>query len=236
MTEEALVPWILRRLGAPLWKIELTKEHIEDAISQAKHWFAAKKGLQKMIEIPVHTSQTEYLLPDQVDTVLDIALYDRWNDMALIFSPYLLLDEKVPYDVFATPQSLGLYSSFLQTLQYVEMAKRILGADPSWQQDGRYLYIFPTPRTEARANLLYKTTQFSIGELGERDHLMVKKYALAQAMKDLGWVRNKYDAFPSAEGDRTLNGDKLLEEAKDMIEKLDEEIILSGYPMGFLVG
>jgi hypothetical protein len=236
LDEEQLVVWILRRLGAPMWKVELTREHIEEAVTSAKNWFAANKGVQRMMEISVHAGQPEYLLADWVDTVLEIALYERASDVSLIFSPYLLLDEKVPYDVFATPQSLGLYSSFLQTMQYVEMAKRILGADPSWRQDGRYLFLSPTPVSEAKANLLYKSSVFRLTELDQRDHKYVRDYSLALAMRDLAMVRGKYDGFPAAEGDRRLNWEQLQEQANKMIESLDEKILQAGYPMGFLTG
>lgn len=236
MNEEQLQAWILRRLGAPLLKVELTAEHLKDAITDAKRWFSAKKGVQKQQTLNVQSGQNEYTLPDEVDTVTDIAFAASPLDLSMIFSPYILQGDKVPYDVFAAPQSAGLYSSFTQTLQYVETAKRILGAEPDWRQEGRKLYIFPVPKDNFSIQYNFKSHDFTIEQLNERDFDLVKRYSLARAKQDLGQIRTKYDSYPTAQGSVQLNGSQLLQEAQTEFEKLDEEISLSGYPMGFIVG
>lgn len=236
MPNEELKAWILRRLGSPLLKVELTNEHLEDAVEEARRWFAAKKGVKKSTNLNFYSGQPDYDLPDEVDTVLDVVFPESAADLTLIFSPYLMIDEKVPYDVFAAPNSAGLYSTFTQTLQFVEMAKRILGADAMWLQEGRKLWLFPTPRSAGRIGLDYTSRVFATESLSERDHDMLKRYALALAKTDLGHIRRKYSNFPGAQGPVELDGQSLLDEAKDEIEKLNEEIALSGYPMPFIVG
>ena len=233
---DTFTDWILRRLGAPFFKVELTCEHIHEAIEEAIRWFAAKKGAFKFGEIQIQPGRVEYQLADEVDIVLDVAFSAPQSDISLIFSPYLLLDEKVPYDVFAAPQSIGLYSSYVQTLQYIETAKRILGAELDWEQRGRCLFVSPTPKQALKAILEVKSSKFNYNELPERDAYLIRQYALAWAMRDLGMVRGKFSSFPGAQGDQTLNADYLLTEAKDMFEKLNEEIMLSGYPMKFTTG
>jgi hypothetical protein len=236
MDEAALKQWILRRLGSPFLKVELTDDHLKDAIENARRWFSAKKGYKVQAIINIQAGQTEYDLPDSIDSVTDIAFPMPAMDISLVFAPFTMLDDKVPYDVFAAPNSGGLYSSLVQTLQYVETAKRILGAEPDWRQDGRKLYIFPIPKYVAGMRVEGKAGTFTIEQLSERDHDILKRYALAWAKHDLGRVRSKYDSFPTAQGNATLDGDKLLEEARTEMEALDEELALSGFPMGFLVG
>lgn len=237
MNESELMQWILRRLGAPFLKVELTELNLRDAIESARRWFAAKKGIQKTAPLQVQAGQTEYLLPDGIETVEDVAFMTPAMDISLVFSPFTLIDDKVPYDVFAAPHSIGLYSSYTQTLQYVETAKRILGAEPDWRQEGRMLYIFPIPKSSATILLNYKSSQITIEQLGERDHDLLKRYALACAKEDVGRVRSKYaSGFPTAQGHEQLDGERLLEEAAATKEALDEEIALSGFPMGFMTG
>lgn len=236
MDREAMSKWLLRRLGAPIFCVELTQEHLDDAIEDAVRWFAAKKGLFKFGSLQAASGRPDYPLPDEVDVVLNVAFTASASDLSLLVSPYLMLDEKIPYDVFAAPQSVGLYSSYTQTLQYIETAKRIMNADTSWEQHGRCLLLMPTPKRDGTVIYEYKTSVFSIDQLGERDHYLIKRYALAQAMMDLGLIRGKFNAFPTAQGEQTLNGDKLVEEAREMFEKLNEEIMLSAMPMGFLTG
>lgn len=237
MTAVELRQWILRRLGAPILKVELTECHLDDVVDEARHWFNAKKGVIKRALMRLIPNQSEYPLPDEMDTVTEVVFPSQPFDFSMIFSPFILLDEKVPYDVFAAPFSAGLYSTFTQTLQYVEMAKRIVGAEQEWRQENRTLVLAPMPKDPSHAIFIYyKTGVAEIEQLNERDHDLLKRYALALAKRDLGRIRSKYDSFPTAAGSTSLDGERLLSEADAEIEKLEEEISQSGYPMGFLTG
>lgn len=233
---EELKQWILRRLGAPFLKVELCEDHLDDEVKQALQWFAAKKGMVKQMVIPVNSGQTEYPLPDEVDTVLDVAFPVPPMDISMIFSPFILVDEKVPYDVFAAPSSVGLYSSFTQTLQYIEVAKRILGAESEWLQKDRVLHLWPLPKDQAAVIIDYKPCFVYLDQLNARDYDIVKRYALAEAKLDLGRIRSKYAEYPTAHGTTTLDGERLLEEATSEIEALNEELAQSAYAMGFVTG
>lgn len=237
MTVEELKKWILRRLGAPILKVELTECHLDDVVDEARHWFNAKKGVIKRAFMRLTPNQNEYPLPDEMDTVVEVVFTSQPFDFSMIYSPFILLDEKVPYDVFAAPFSAGLYSTFTQTLQYVEMAKRIVGAEQEWRQENRNLIIFPIPKDPSNALFVYyKTGIQEIEQLNERDHDLLRRYALALAKRDLGRIRSKYDSLPTAAGATTLDGNTLLSEYEADMERLEEEISQSGYPMGFLTG
>jgi hypothetical protein len=236
MDEEQLRGWILRRLGAPLWKVELTDDHLNDEIEFAKRWFSAKKGVKKLWNMPLYASVPVYELPKTVDVVLDVSFPVNPMDISLVFSPYILQNEKVPYDVFAAPSAAGIYSSYTQTVQYIEMAKRILNAEPDWRQEDRLLYVFPIPRCGGWAAVEYKTHDFTIEQLTERDHDLLKRYALAKAKLDLVTIRGKYGEFAGAQGPTTLNWQQLYTEATAEIELLEKEISQSAYPMGFMHG
>lgn len=236
MNEAQLQQWILRRLGAPFWKVELTGDHLDDACEQARRWFSAKKGVKRQYNQIVYTGIPEYKLPDYVDTVLDVAFQVAPMDISLVFSPYILQDEKVPYDVFAAPSSIGIYSSYTQTMQYIETAKRILNAEADWRQEDRNLLIFPVPKSTSTLIIDYKSHDFTIEQLSERDHDLVKRWALAYSKQQVARVRTKYAEFPGAQGSTQLDGDRLFAEAEKELEKLEDEIYKSAYPMGFVVG
>ena len=236
MDREQLKDWVLRQLGAPVVKVQLTCEQLEDFVDDAQRWFSAKKGVKKRAVIPLQAGKQEYELDEQVDTVIDVNFPVPPLDLSLIFSPFILLDEKVPYDVFAAPSSAGLYSSFVQAIQSVQMSKRILGAETDWRQEGRTLYIFPNPSASTAMFIEFKSNCFTIEQLNERDHDLVKRYSLAKAKEILGLIRSTYSQFPTAQGTVTLNGAALLEQAQREREQLEEEISLSGFPMGFMKG
>lgn len=222
-------------MGAPQWKVEATEDQLEDCVEDAKRWFSAKKGVKKQMFMAVNSGQSDYLLPDYADTVLDVAFPVPAMDLSLIFAPFMLIDEKVPYDVFAAPGSAGLYSTFTQTLQYVEMAKRILGAEADWRQEGRMLLLFPRPQRAGTVIVDFKANIVTIDQLNERDHDLVKRFALARTREIVGGLRTKYE-FSGAQGATKNDGEKQLEVAEKEFEKLEEEISLSAFPMGFLVG
>jgi len=236
MDEDALRQWILRRLGGLVHKVELCEEHVTDAVENARRWFAAKKGQRKFFTVYGLPNVVEYDLDCDIDRVIDVVFTAQKLDLSLIFSPFTLLEEKIPYDVFASGGSGGLYSSYVQSLQYVEMAKRILGAELEWYQEGQKLFIAPVP-ADARLMLVEaKLHSVQIECLSERDHDLVKRFALASAREDLAWIRGKFDSYPGAQGTISLDGDRLAEAARAEKELLNEEISASGYPMGFLTG
>lgn len=237
MNEAQLKQWILRRLGAPFWKVELSDDHLNDSVEFARRWFSAKKGVRRLVNLPQYTNTPVYELPDVVDIVLDVSFEVSPMDISLVFSPYILQNEKVPYDVFAAPSAAGIYSSYTQTVQYIEMAKRILNAEPDWRQEGRLLYVFPVPKRNGYIAVEYKSHDFTIEHLDERDHDLVKRYALAKAKLDLVEVRNKYTEFPGAQGPTNMNWAQLYAEATAEIEALEKEIYQSAMVyQGFLHG
>jgi hypothetical protein len=240
MTEQELRRWILRRLGAPVLKVELQDAHLDDAVAEAKRWFAAKKGVERDTTIDLVDSQVEYDVPEDCDAVIDVSIQASTFDAALVFTPNILADEKVPYSVFAAPQSAGLYSSFVQSLQYLEMAKRVINAEQNWLYfpQKKKLYVWPSQRRgQLKAIIEYKSNINTIEQLTERDHDLVKRFALAWAKRDLGMIRSKYPAgMPTAQGQTPLNGQDLLQQAQQEFEKLEQEIIDSAYPMPWVTG
>ena len=51
------------------------------------------------------------------------------------------------------------------------------------------------------------------------------RWALAEAMETLGNIRTKHDSYPTVGGDRGMNGDALLAEARERKEKLDLQVL-----------
>lgn len=225
-------------MGAPMIKVELTKEHLCDAIETAIRWFTAKKGVTKLATIGVNCGRTTYDLPDDVDTVTDVVFTSGFTDISL--EPYMWADVHVPYGygygAGGGTATSGTYSTLTQVMQYNEMAKRILGAEPDWRQEGRMLFIFPIPASARGVMIEYKSNCVDVQQLNERDHDLVKRYALMWVKQLVGRVRSKYESLPSAQGSVTMDGAALLDESRTEKELLEEEISQSAYPMHFFTG
>ena len=107
------------------------------------------------------------------DAVLDVVFQVNPLDLSLIFAPNIFADEQVPYNVFAAPGSAGMYSSFVQALQYIETAKRILGTENNWiyYPYKKKLIILPNPKSSGFLLIEYKSNLLiAIENLPERDH------------------------------------------------------------------
>ena len=228
--------WILRKLGAPILKVELTDAQLDDAIEDAVRWFAAKKGVDKILTISLVSGQSEYPLPSDADEVLDVIATEQQVDFASVFFPTMgLLDGDIPFNLYGSA-SLGVTSNYVQVLQYLETLKRVLGSEMEWFVENGKLVIVPPP-SGGSAVIRYSTSDIkSLKALSERDYDLVRKYSYANALETLGRVRSKYAEYPTAQGSVSLDGERLLEEANTLREKLEEEISDSAYPMGFLTG
>lgn len=236
MDEAALKQWIVRRLGGPVACVELDEAHLDDAVDEAIRWFSAKKGIDECMTIDLFAGQVEYQMPEECDAVIDVSFQVSPLDISLIFAPHIIADEKIPYNAFAAPSSVGLYSSFVQSLQYVEMAKRILNAERNWiyfPHPKNFLLLLPNPKGGGKAVIEYKKTCVNIQQLSERDHEFVRRYALAWAMRDLGMIRTKYAVWPTSQGQTQLNGERLLQLADEEMKRLEEDLYLSAMPMPF---
>jgi hypothetical protein len=242
--------WILRRLGAPLLKIELTEEHIMDAVAQGLRWFAAKKGFIKVYNLQLQPGVSEYCLPSDIDVVTEVIFPFSNYDMSPNASPWAWAwpneNMMVPYGYgygnagggAVGGETGGYLSSVQQVLQYTETARRIVGADPEWRQEHNKLFILPTrlAPTTPKALVYYTSNTFNLTDLKQRDFDLVRRYALAMAKRDLGRIRSKYDQYPTAQGSTGLDGATLLGEADNEVAILDEEIGQSAMPIGFMVG
>lgn len=248
MDEDQLKVWILRRLGAPLLKIELTEEHLSDVVSMALHWYAAKKGFIRNYKQLLTPSITQYPLEPYVDVVTDVVFPLSTYDLTPLTSPWgwawpeenLGMPLNSVYRGFAAAgaSSGGVVSSFSQVLQYSDMARRVFNGDLEWRQEDRLLYILPYRQSVyyPSAIVYYTSTRFTLLDLNERDHDLVKRYALARAKLDLGRIRSKYDQYPTAQGSTGLDGATLIGEGQTEVDELNDEIGDSAMPIGFMTG
>ena len=62
---------------------------------------------------------------------------------------------------------------------------------------------------------------------------MVRRWALAQAMESLGYIRSKYADGPSATGTISLNGTDLIANADQIRAELGEQILSMKPPAHF---
>lgn len=226
MTEAEIKAYVLRRLGSGIIDVELTTEHMEDVITDTRRWFGFRLGQKRVIQIPLTTATNVYILEADVTEVLRVYLptaHFPAVDTDDFSYTYSLL-----FGSWRSPGSSPMpYSDLIQRLQYLNVAKRIFSADREWDynRDTHELQIMPRPSIVGNMLIEVWTIAIDTRDFGPEDENLFLRYALAQAKEFLGEIRSKYDSMPMVGGDRGLNGEKLLEEAKEAKEQLEKDAI-----------
>lgn len=232
--------YILLALGYPNVEVELCDEHLEWSIQNAVDEFIRHNILDAMRywRIPTQTNVSQYELPDDLlvvrdVTTLKIAEFDTIFGTDILINPLYLRNSKEAYQDVLT---------FWLSEAAFETWRRVYGLDITWDiiENKKFIRIYPTPR-ETRFMIIKGTFRMSVDDfddraLGNKQELF-RRLALAHAMQILGRIRGKRPAgIPSSQGMVQLDGDTLRQEAQTELEKIREEMIKSGKPLGFWTG
>jgi hypothetical protein len=241
MNKAEMQTWTLHKLGAPFNKVEISQENLDFCFEEAVRWYSAKKGHKDKKNFQIVPGQVEYTLDDDVDTVLQITFTSQSTDYSYLVDPLNLIGGQIPTSMFgygnqAGGDTGGFLSTYAQFTQYLGMARRILNSDSEWLQLNSKLIIVPPPKSGGPALMEYKAHSFTVEQINEFDHDLVKRMLLALVKDFVGRVRSRFDNFPSAQGTVTIDGPKLLQESIEERDKLNEEIFESNFPIGFLHG
>jgi hypothetical protein len=183
---------------------------------------------------------TEYTLSPDVADVLRV-------DVEQVRIPPLVFDREFPFYfpfpmraeggiVFSYPA--GLYSALVQQLQWIDQLRRIFSAELEWTytDSNRLLRIVSPAFQTGLALIEYIANDVQLVELfGIAEELFVD-WAYAEVMERVGRVRSKYGGYPTAGGERTLDGEALLAEAKAEKERIQTKALERGYPIPFMRG
>lgn len=244
MTEQEIKAQVLAELGAPVIAVELDESQWCTLFQKTLRWFKARKGLIGASIMPLIQGQIYYDFPANANSISDIYLPISYGSLQNIFSQGILDTNLIPANFYGSNTSIGFgmsNSAYLQVLQSLESTRRIISAEPTWDilngkivvnngwcnggSGGQYMLV------------MFALETFSVTDITDhRDVDLIYRYVEASAKKIVGRIRSKYKSYPAAGGMIDTDGPDLLEEAKADLEKLEEEISQSQYPMGFLVG
>jgi len=226
MTEDEIKAYVKRRLGSGIIDVELTADHMEDVIIDTKRWYSFRAGQKRLIQVPLLTSTNVYVMDPDVIDVLQVVLpgahFPAVDTDDFSFTYSLLFGQ------WRSPGASPLpYSDLVQRLQYLNMSRKIFSADREFNYNPNTRELEIMPRPSIVGNMLVEVWSKNIDtrELGPQDEQLFLRYALAQAKEFLGEIRSKYDAITQLGGDRSLNGEKLLEEAKAEKEQLEKDTL-----------
>jgi len=237
---EEVKAYVLRKLGLGIVDVELTPDHLNDMIDDTNRWYAFRAGQKDFLRITGDPQTQRYILPPHVLEVLSIRIQSTGLGSSALGTDDFSYAYSFMFGSWYSGSQYGgsslgsnytmspyPYSDLVQRLQFLETIGRIWGGDPEWEWRPTTKELCIAPSSQVTGVVLVEVfTSLIRSELldpeGEDFYL---RWALAEAMETLGNIRTKHDSFPTVGGDRGMNGDALLAEARERKEKLDLQVL-----------
>lgn len=132
--------------------------------------------------------------------------------------------------ILLSAQGAGGFLSYELYMQYLNVAGRLFGLELifTFNVNTKKLTLQRRPRMEGEECLLhvYNYIHEDILLHGTYSKSWLRSYSLAQAKIMIGQAYSRYSQLPGPSGGITLNGPSLIQEGKEELEKLDQEILL----------
>lgn len=235
-----LINYIKRRLGYPVVNLEITDQQIFDCIHLTIQKFleVGYSGTQLRFQVfNTNVNNNVYILPYEVVSVLKVYEINENLNSDQIFSINNMLIQDFfhnsPQFMAGSLLTFELLNQFLDSFS-MYFSKQLLY---DFNSINKNLYLFNKPNTSKIGVLYYEILDYtSSNNINLYDHIWIKQYATE--LTKYQWAQNliKYSGSVLPQG-LQLNAEKLMEEAKEKIDKLEEEL-QSKYalPIDFFVG
>jgi hypothetical protein len=226
MSEDDMKAYLIRKLGSGIIDVELTNEHLQDIFDDTKRWFAFRLGQKRYIQLPLVTSTNVYVLDPDVTEVLQVIL--PTTHFPAVDTDDFSYTYSMLFGQWRSPGASPMpYSDLVQRLQYLKTSSKIFSADREfdYNADTHELQIMPRPSIVGNALVQVWTKNIDVRDFQPEDQQLFLRYLVAHAKETLGEIRDKHDALPDLGGDRSLNGEKLMERAAKEKEQIEKDII-----------
>jgi len=228
--------YILFMLGAPVLKIELDEQNVDFAVDQALKIFEdyAPREYFSYHIINTNPGQSVYELPPDVGFIRNI-FYKEQGTFAFQASD---LDGAIPIEYFYPGGSYasiqgglidpiqpiwGRGGEWVLYKQYEQMYSRISSNLGGWEWvgDHRHIKLYPIPFKSQKAIVHFLQKNKDWPEVLQA----MQEGALTYAKEMLGRIRTKYQQVPGAGGGVVMDGDKLLQEAREDRKQWFEDLL-----------
>tara|TARA_R110002020_G_scaffold142235_1_gene314329 strand:+ start:3250 stop:4134 length:885 start_codon:yes stop_codon:yes gene_type:complete len=213
---------ILSRLGSPVIRVELTDHQILTVIDEAvsKLDFHAPNWCTNYMTFKTIKNRNMYEMPRFVMNSLQFVAYKKSLLSVAQQEGTLEFDFFIKYfqDNFLFKDFQ--ITDFLLMTMHLEQLRKILGRDGTFEVvDNKYIAVYPVP--QAIEEVIVQFRSLNSDTLHPFYVNWLQKYATANAKVILGGIRGKYSTLPSPGGGAKLNGDSLVKEGQDEMEKLE---------------
>lgn len=250
----AITDYIRMRLADGIVDVELEKEHYEMGITQALIKYRQRAGNsteESYCHLQLLPETQEYILPKEIQTVRAIfrrGIGSVTGTTASQFEPfasgylntYMLVAGRVGgltnYELFVDYQKLAMLMfggymnyTFNPVTKKLTVVRKMPNQGPNPpldQQESVLLWIYNT-----------KPDQMILND--PQSFPWIQEYAYSFCKRILGEAREKFSQIAGPQGGATLNGASLKAEAKEELDKLEDELIRyidGSQPLTWVVG
>ena len=218
-----LLAYIKRRLGAPAHGVQITDDQYEDCINDALELFlkTAYSGTDRSyILFDVIKDQSMYELPDDVLAVTQILDGDRAYPKISMLPPQYAS----PYNM---QLSNGSFVNYVIINSYLDSMGEFLNADIlyNFNEDTKELNIYSTPKSEKVLLEVEKytgITESAFNKLYNNTWIKERSFANSMMMWAMNLIKYRGSLF---DGGVELDKDAIMSEAKELVEKSNEDLI-----------
>lgn len=244
---QPIVEYIKAMLGSGMIDVELDPVHYNTAIDKsfAKYRQRSSNAVEESFAfLTMEQDVNEYTLSQEVIEVRDVfrrSIGSRTGggDTGSLFEPFNLAYSNT---YLLSSSNMGGLATYFMFAGYQKLVGKMFGSyiQFTWNPATKKLTIMQRPRGEETVLLwLYNYKPDFVLLNDPYAGIWIKDYALAHSKIILGQARGKYGQYASPQGGVTLNGDALIQQGKEEIEKLELELTNyseGGKPMWFVVG
>jgi hypothetical protein len=233
---EQIKDYCLHMLGAPVVKLEIDEQNLDFAVDQALKVFEDYAGREYFSYYVFNTTagKSIYEMPPDVGLIRNI-FYKEIGNFAFQSSD---LDGAIPVEYFYPG---GAYASIQGGLidpiqpiwgrmgewvlykQYEQMYSRVSSNLGGWEYLGglNTVKLYPVPFRNQKVIVHYMQKHKDWAEVTQA----MQEGALTYIKEILGRIRSKYQSVPGAGGSVSMDGQQLLQEAREDRQKWFEDLI-----------
>jgi len=235
-TEEKLKDYIYRRLGAPVLRVEITDDQMEDIIYKAIDKFAyyAYDGcVNSTLLVQIEEGHLEYKLPYRTQAVTGLKSSSVYSTFINIPAGYTLAMNPISLNLLDNVSNIDI-QSMTQRMAKMSTLRSIFDITPNWDYNTHTntLTLFEKPTSSVM--LLEISQDYEPQEIDAIfDNFLIKKLAEGHAWKQLSTNLGKY-ASQLVNGSE-LNYADMQSKGETMIQEAEEEIMNLMEPLGLYV-
>lgn len=225
--EQTINDYVMAQLGYPVISVELTPFQIKTCIDEAisKLDYHAPQWANQFAVFDASSGLNLYELPPFMINNLTYVGYKK-DILGLNYTPGSLAFD-VTLAFFNTNRFFqgGGIGDFFLTQQYLEIMRRVLSNEGSWNViNNKYIQLYPAP-TETPTPVIVEYRALDSDTINPAYRNWIQRYALACSKGILGRIRGKYKTLPGPGGGSQLDGDSLARESAEEKKLLMEELM-----------